>query len=162
MLFHPWQGTGTCHPAPTLSSRHPPPLSSRATLRDLLYAGPSPAVFCPFLSAQKKRTKRKHHPPKALPQGRDATAPPRRSFTKVCSDHQRSGMFQQLCVAGCYLFTPQLRVAGCFFDKTILPYCHFDQRGALGSAACHRRDARNLIKRVRKTRHSSHYSCHFD
>ena len=48
--------------------------------------------ICPFLSAQKKRTKRKHHPPKALPQGRDATAPTRRSFIKVCSDHQRSGM----------------------------------------------------------------------
>ena len=27
--------------------------------------------------------RRKHHPPKALPQGRDATAPPRRSFIKV-------------------------------------------------------------------------------
>ena len=39
--------------------------------------------ICPFLSAQKKRTKRKHHPPKALPQGRDATAPTRRSFIKV-------------------------------------------------------------------------------
>ena len=31
---------------------------------------------CPFLSAQKKRTKRKHHPTKAFPQGKDATAPP--------------------------------------------------------------------------------------
>ena len=36
--------------------------------------------------------RRKHHPPKALPQGRDATAPTRRSFIKVRSDHQRSGV----------------------------------------------------------------------
>jgi hypothetical protein len=48
--------------------------------------------------------RRKHHPPKALPQGRDATAPARRSFIKVCSDRQRSGIFflLRLCVAGLF------------------------------------------------------------
>ncbi len=77
---------------PTLSSRaFFPTLSSRAQSRDLIKRA-TPLMYCPFLSAQKKRTKRKHHPPKALPQGRDATAPTRRSFIKVCSDHQRSGI----------------------------------------------------------------------
>ena len=41
----------------------------------------------------KKRTKRSIHPLQGLPlYGEDATAPTRRSFIKVCSDHQRSGI----------------------------------------------------------------------
>ena len=40
-------------------------------------------------------------PPKALPlaRGRDATAPPRRSDTKVCSTHQRVGIVLRNIVA---------------------------------------------------------------
>ena len=87
----PHQGAEHSPPSIVIPSVPLPTLSSRAQSRDLLIRA-TPLMYCPFLSAQKKRTKRKHHPPKALPQGRDATAPSRRSFIKVCSDHQRSGI----------------------------------------------------------------------
>ena len=45
-----------------------------------------------FLSARKKRTKESIPPTKAFPQGKDATAPTRRSFIKVSSTHQRVGL----------------------------------------------------------------------
>ena len=80
------------------------------------------SIYCPFLSAQKKRTKRKHHPSKASPQGEDATAPTRRSFTKVCSDHQRSGIFFYFCAKAQYLIPENTRGAArarSIFDRLL-------------------------------------------
>jgi len=49
---------------------------------------PQPVLF----SGAEKRTKRDIPPTKAFPRGKDATAPPRRSFIKVCAGHQSPGM----------------------------------------------------------------------
>ena len=46
-----------------------------------------------YFLRREERSKEASTPSKASPyMGRDVTAPPRRSYIKVCSDHQRSGL----------------------------------------------------------------------